>query len=153
MSGLAIAGAGESAGCSAAIRSGSDGAGVVVAWSGGGVGPVATGSAGSATTGGAVSAGALSGAFSAIGGSTRSIDSIGLEASPCCAKFVSGEVCHDGVLANVSWAARSSAAAPSPNTMIDIDSAMAANRKRKPGSMDAGFRLRGISKSDIRKGP
>ncbi len=57
-------------------------------------------------------------------------------------KLVSGAACHDGVLANSSWAARSSAAAPSPKTSIDIDNTIAANRKRKPGSMDAEFRLR-----------
>jgi hypothetical protein len=36
---------------------------------------------------------------------------------------------------NSSWAARNKAAAPSPNTSIDIDKTMAANRKRNPGSI------------------
>ena len=47
-----------------------------------------------------------------------------------------GATRHVGVLANSSWAARSRAAAPSPNTRTDIDSTIAASRKRKPGSMD-----------------
>ena len=38
---------------------------------------------------------------------------------------------------------RSSAAAPSPKTRTDIDSTIAANRKRKPGSMDASSALPG----------
>ena len=52
-------------------------------------------------------------------------------------EFGSGATRHAGVLANSSWAARSRAAAPSPNTRTDIDSTIAASRKRKPGSMDA----------------
>jgi hypothetical protein len=42
------------------------------------------------------------------------------------------------MLANSSCAARSNAAAPSPKIRIDIDSTIAVNRKRKPGSMVAG---------------
>ena len=57
-------------------------------------------------------------------------------ASVCCANIVSGAARQDGMLANSSCAARSSAAAPSPKTRIDIDSTIAANRKRKPGSME-----------------
>ncbi len=76
---------------------------------------------------------------SSAGGSTRSIASTGLAASLCgCAKMVSGGGRHDGTLANSSCAARSNAAAPSPNTRTDIDNTIAANRKRRPGSMDAG---------------
>ncbi len=42
---------------------------------------------------------------------------------------------------------RSNAAAPSPKIRIDIDNTIAANRKRKPGSMDARFRLRRVRRS------
>ena len=44
--------------------------------------------------------------------------------------------CQDGVLANSSWAARSSAAAPSPKTSTEIDKTIATNKNRKPGSME-----------------
>ena len=63
-------------------------------------------------------------------------------ASFCRANIGSGATRHAGVLANSSWAARSRAAAPSPNTRTDIDSTIAASRKRKPGSMERDFRLR-----------
>ncbi len=53
----------------------------------------------------------------------------------------SGGARRDGRLANSSCAARNRAAAPRPNTRIDIESTIAANRKRKPGSMDASSAL------------
>jgi len=37
--------------------------------------------------------------------------------------------------ANSSWAERNNAAAPNPKIRSDIDRMIAANRKRKPGSM------------------
>jgi hypothetical protein len=42
---------------------------------------------------------------------------------------------------------RSSAAAPNPKTRIDIDRTTAANKKRKPGSMNAKFRFAGVAKA------
>jgi hypothetical protein len=52
------------------------------------------------------------------------------------------------LLANCSWAARSNAAAPSPKTSIDIDNMIAANKKRKPGSMERQFPPRiGVAKA------
>ena len=91
-------------------------------------------------------AGSWSGAFSsAAGGSTRSIARTGCRWFRCrCAKTGSGLACHDGVLANSSCAARSNAAAPNPKTSIDIDNTIAANRKRKPGSMDASSAFAGF---------
>ena len=80
------------------------------------------------------------------GVSTRSSASTGAWLRLCCANIVSGAACHDGLLANSSWAARSSAAAPSPKTSIDIDNTIAANRKRKPGSMDANSAFAGYCK-------
>ena len=64
-------------------------------------------------------------------------------ASWLCANLVSGAGRQAGALANSSWAVRSNAAAPNPNTRIDIDSTRAPNRKRNPGSMNAKFRFAG----------
>jgi len=108
-----------------------------------------SGSAGAASAAGAagvsVSAGeiaaALSGAFSATGGSKRSRASVGTTGSLGWANTGSGVGRRDGMLANCSWAARSNEAAPSPKTITDIDRTIAANRKRKPGSMDASSAL------------
>ena len=71
----------------------------------------------------------------------------GLDASLGCANIVAGAARHDGLLANSSWAARSSAAAPSPKTRIDIDNTIAENRKRKPGSMNANSAFAGCAKA------
>jgi len=126
ISGFAIAGGDESSGFSAAIRSGSAG-----------VATISIGSAVSAAAG-VFSEALLSGALgSATGGSTRSVARTGLAASLGCANTVSGGARRDGTLTNSSCAARSNAAAPSPNTRTDIDNTMAANKKRRPGSMDA----------------
>ncbi len=88
---------------------------------------------------------------STAGVSTRSSARTGLAvslvASPCCANVVSGAACHDGLLANSSWAARSSAAAPSPKTRIDSESTIAVSRKRKPGSIDASSTFAGLLQS------
>ena len=123
-------------------------AGVVVSGCSGFNAAICSGSAG----GEAIAAGPADSAILSAGmssddrgsGSSRSIASTGLVASlaaslgtsVCCAKLVSGPARQAGVLANCSWAARSSAAAPSPKTSIDIDNTIAANRKRKPGSME-----------------
>src|SRR3984957_16253440 len=131
-SGFAVSGGGESSGFSAAIRSGSAGAGVIA--------------------GGTASAGVVSAAFSATGVSTRSSASTGRVVSTGWANTISGAPRQAGVLANSSWAARSKAAAPSPKTRIDSDNTMAANRKRKPGSMDANSAF-GISLLDILQRP
>ncbi|MDE1937314.1 MAG: hypothetical protein KGI34_25265 [Bradyrhizobium sp.] len=101
------------------------GCAVVIAGAGG-----LAGSAGAAITAGEVG-------FSAAG-STLNVASIGSIVSGGWAKAVSGAARQDELLANDSWAARSSAAAPSPKTRSDIDSMIAANRKRKPGSMARG---------------
>ena len=82
-------------------------------------------------TDGRVSTGRFSG-----GGSTRSIDRVGGAALAVCVNAGGGAFCF-GRLANCSWLARSKAAAPSPNTRSETVSSVAANRKRKPGSMDA----------------
>jgi hypothetical protein len=82
---------------------------------------------------------AASFAFSMTGGSTRSVASIGSVVSGCWAKGTSGAARQDELLAKDSWAARSRAAAPSPKTRSDIDNMIAANRKRKPGSMARGI--------------
>src|ERR1700722_10984374 len=119
VSGFTASGGGESSGPGGAVRSGS------------------TGAKASAADGASL-AGALSGVFSVTGVSMRSNASTGRVVSTGCANTVSGAARHVGVLANSSWAARSKAAAPSPNTRSDIDNTMAANKKRKPGSMDAG---------------
>jgi hypothetical protein len=79
-------------------------------------------------------------------GSTRNIASTGMGSSlsfpgRCSVGHRSGARAMP-VLANSSWAARSRAAAPSPNTRTDIDSTIAASTKRKPGSMERDFRLR-----------
>ena len=125
ISGFSVAGGDESSGFSATIRSGSAGAVTI-----------ASGSAGAAA--GIFSEALLSGALgSATGGSTRSVARTGLAASLGCANTVSGGARRDGTLTNSSCAARSNAAAPSPNTRTDIDKTMAANKKRRPGSMDA----------------
>ena len=47
-------------------------------------------------------------------------------------------------MAKSSCAARSKAAAPSPKTNIEIDKTIAANRKRKPGSIDGNSAFAGI---------
>src|ERR1700712_1276369 len=95
-----------------------------------------------------MAAGALSGAIgSADGGSTPSKASTGLDGSLGCANIVAGAERHDGLLANSSWAARSSAAAPSPKIRIDIDNTIAENRKRKPGSMNANSAFAGCAKA------
>ena len=123
-SGFAVPGGGESSGFSAVIRSGSAGAEVIAA---------------EVASAGALSGrNSISGAFSIAGASTRRIASTGRVGSAGCANIVSGAPRHVGLPANSSWAARSNAAAPSPKTRIDIDNTMAANRKRKPGSMEAG---------------
>src|SRR5580700_9033685 len=80
---------------------------------------------------------ACSGAFSTTGVSTRSVASMGSVESDRWAKVTSGAARQDELLAKDSCAARSSAAAPSPKTRSDIDNMIAANRKRKPGSIDA----------------
>ncbi len=113
----------------------------------GAAGEAAVGSAGVATfvassTGdavaGAFDAETFSGAFNSTGaGSACSIARTGVTGSACCcANVASGAACHEGLLANCSCAARSSAAAPSPNTSIEVDNVIAASRKRKPGSME-----------------
>ena len=124
-SGLAAAGTDVSVSCgfSAAICSGPSGAATLT-----GGGATLADSAGAAMP----TTGPLSDFCS---GSTRSIASTGLVASAACAKLAAGAACQEGLLANCSWAARSSAVAPRPNTSIDIDKTIAANRKRKPGSM------------------
>ena len=119
-------------------------------------------------------AGGTSGDFSPTGASTRSIartalvasglaasgrvafglptSGLGasrLGASVCCANIVSGVACHDGLLANSSCAARSRAAAPSPKIKIDSKSMIAANRKRKPGSMDASSTFAGVLQGSL----
>src|ERR1700722_3292739 len=88
---------------------------------------------------GAATAFAGSFAFSMAAGSTRSAESMGSDVSGCWAKGTSGAECQDELLAKDSWAARSRAAAPSPKTSSDIDNMIAANRKRKPGSMARGI--------------
>src|SRR5579871_4355338 len=95
---------------------------------------------------GATSAAGVTGAASAFGAggwSTRSMASTGGAISPCWAAEVSGAGRQDPLSANCSWAARSTAAAPRPNTRTDVDRRIAANRKRKPGSMGNRFRLAG----------
>ena len=62
----------------------------------------------------------------------------------------SGGARRDGMLANSSWAARNKAAAPSPNTRIDIERTIAVNRKRKPGSMDASSAFGGSLRGPLR---
>ena len=79
--------------------------------------------------------------FSAAGRSTRSRARLGIGSSFSLAKTGSGGARRDGRLANSSCAARNRAAAPSPNTRIDIERTIAVNRKRKPGSMDASSAL------------
>ena len=79
--------------------------------------------------------------FSAAGRSTRSRARLGIGSSFSLAKTGSGGARRDGRLANSSCAARNKAAAPSPNTRIDIERTIAVNRKRKPGSMDASSAL------------
>ncbi len=88
-------------------------------------------------------AGARSCGVAAAGNSTRSAASTGVVGSGC-AKVTSGAVRHDGLAANSSWAARNSAAAPSPKIRSDIDNTIAATRKRKPGSIAASSALAGI---------
>src|ERR1700722_20001488 len=91
---------------------------------------------GEVSTDGAVG-GACSGIVSTTGGSTRNVASMGSVGSARWAKLTSGAARQDELLAKDSCAARSSAAAPSPKTRSDIDNMIAANRKRKPGSIDA----------------
>ena len=70
---------------------------------------------------------------------TRSSANVGIGGSSWRVNTCSAGARRDGRLANSSCAERNSAAAPSPKTRTDIDSTIAANRKRKPGSMDASF--------------
>src|ERR1700727_3000762 len=88
---------------------------------------------------GAATAFAGSFCFSLEAGSTRSAASTGTAGPGCWAKGTSGAARQDELLAKDSWAARSRAAAPSPKTSSDIDNMIAANRKRKPGSMARGI--------------
>src|SRR5579863_3818272 len=83
---------------------------------------------------GAAAALDVSGAFS-VTRSTRKVASIGRVVSGRWANGTSGVARQDELLAKDSWAARNSAAAPSPKMRSDRDSMIAANRKRKPGSM------------------
>ncbi len=72
-------------------------------------------------------------AGSAAGVSTCSTANVG-----CSASFdpnVTSGIGLRGRLANSSWVARSKAAAPRPKISIEIASATATNRERKPGSM------------------
>ena len=161
ISGLAVSGGDESSGCSAAVLSGS--AGTAVTSGSAGV------AAASGSTGFAVASGSAASrprrvhryAVAGCSGCRRRWSLVrrfrlrgrwldtqhrqnGLPGFRFgCAKTGSGLACHDGVLANSSCAARSNAAAPSPNTSIDIDNTIAANRKRKPGSMDASSAFAG----------
>ena len=108
---------------------------------------VASGVACPAGSAGAAAAGTSADGFSTTGSSLRSFPRLRLDRKhrqhrPC--GFVllrkyrfRAARATAGLLANSSWAARSSAAAPSPKTSIDIDSRIAANRKRKPGSIGA----------------
>jgi hypothetical protein len=70
------------------------------------------------------------------------------DGSFACVKTRSGGGRRAGILATSSWAARSYAAAPRPKIRIDVDRMIAANKKRKPGSIGADsawreFRERG----------
>jgi hypothetical protein len=85
----------------------------------------------------------------AVTGSTRNAASIGSVVSGRCANATSGGACQDEVLAKDSWAARNSAAAPSPKMRSDIDNMVAAKRKRKPGSMARGI-LRKLGRTGTR---
>ena len=90
----------------------------------------------------AIAAGTFSAGLSSAGVSMRNSASVGGDSSVRRANIGSGAVRRAGRLANSSCAARSRAAAPSPNTRIDIERTIAANRKRKPGSMDSSSALR-----------
>ena len=81
---------------------------------------------------GATLSGTSAGLAAGGGVSTLNNASVGVS---FCANLVSGVTRHDGLEAKSSCAARSNAAAPSPNTTTDIDSRMAASRKRMPGSI------------------
>ena len=113
---------------SAASFSGSAGRASGVCPAGAGASMVASGTAAAET---------FSAGFSATGGSTRSNASVGGGPSLRRANIGSGVTRREGRLANSSCAARNRAAAPSPKTRTDIESTIAVNRKRKPGSMDA----------------
>lgn len=79
----------------------------------------------------------------AASGSARNTASTGWAGSEACANTCScGPFRQDGLLTYCSWVARSSAAAPRPNTRMEVDSRIAASRKRKPGSIGrvANFR-------------
>jgi hypothetical protein len=124
----------DSGALSAAVLSGSGDVDTIDSGSAGA--EVAAVSAGAATACGSAAFGLTAGA----GGSARSTASTGFVGSLGCMKVVSGVARNDVLLANCSCAARSRAAAPSPNTRIDMDRTIAANRKRKPGSIYGKFR-------------
>jgi hypothetical protein len=144
IAGFAASGGDDSSGVSAATFWGSAGAELIAACSGGPADAAGTSADGVSILG-----------VSTAGVSTRSSARTGpaasLVVSPCCAKLVSGAACHDGLLANSSWAARSSAAAPSPKTKIDSESMIAVSRKRKPGSIDASSTFAGVAAKSLER--
>src|SRR5262245_48129556 len=72
----------------------------------------------------------------ARGSRLRTARTGGLTASSCSANLGSGGARQEVLVAKSSWAARIKAVAPSPKTSTDMQMTIAANRKRKPGSID-----------------